>query len=670
MKRIFTNISFNLLIRLSTYAFSFLTVLYVARILQPEAFGKISFASSFSGCFVMLANLGMPIYAMRACAEKRNDRKELSGVFNELWSISLVLSVISAAVFLATVLLVPKLWEDHFLLAIYGSTIFFQMIGCEWLFRGLEQFRFLAVTGFLCKAVSLLCIVLFVHSEAHTIRYAVFSVLTAYGSNIACFSVLRRHVDLSFHININKKHFRPLLIFSLMSWAVYIYSSLDLTMLGFMQTEFETGLYSIAAKGKSVLVLTGDLVWSSILPLAANLWKNGERARFESLAAKALLGVCGIQFLVTVICLIFAEEIILFVGGESYLGAVAAFRILLFSLVPIGASNILGGQVLIPAGKEHRLLTAEILGAVFNFTANLILIPHLSIIGAAITTVVAEIIVWLVCTYYAKKDLAMDFGFGLLVRVIRRIKRILFTAWVRIENKRKRAKLPLYCPCCDTYLKQFIDADFDKHPDIYNTARYMHINQNVICPICGSLPRHRILASWLDENAGRIKGKKILHFAPEQAVRIWMKRNGVSAVTADLADGFDLKLDIQATGLPDASYDIIICNHVLEHVDDFRAALKEMFRILRADGEFICSFPMDPNVDLLDEDPAIQTPQDRIRRFGQNDHLRVFGMKADRFLAEAGFTVERIAGENYPDKILPVVGPADYDMNLLFRCRK
>ena len=95
-----------------------------------------------------------------------------------------------------------------------------------------------------------------------------------------------------------------------------------------------------------------------------------------------------------------------------------------------------------------------------------------------------------------------------------------------------------------------------------------------------------------------------------------------------------------------------------------------MFRILRADGEFICSFPMDPDTELLDEDPDVRTPEDRLRRFGQFDHLRVFGMKADRFLAEAGFTAQRIAGENYPDKILPVVGPADYDMNLLFRCIK
>jgi len=79
---------------------------------------------------------------------------------------------------------------------------------------------------------------------------------------------------------------------------------------------------------------------------------------------------------------------------------------------------------------------------------------------------------------------------------------------------------------------------------------------------------------------------------------------------------------------------------------------------------------MDPNVELLDEDPSVQTEEERVRRFGQNDHKRVFGMNADRFLTDAGFSVERIDGKDYPEEILPIVGPADYDMNLLFHCVK
>ena len=70
---------------------------------------------------------------------------------------------------------------------------------------------------------------------------------------------------------------------------------------------------------------------------------------------------------------------------------------------------------------------------------------------------------------------------------------------------------------------------------------------------------------------------------------------------------------------------------------------------------------------LVDEDPGVRAPEERLRRFGQSDHLRVFGMRAGRLLGEAGFDVEEIRGEDFPDEILPVVGPADYDANVLFR---
>ena len=79
---------------------------------------------------------------------------------------------------------------------------------------------------------------------------------------------------------------------------------------------------------------------------------------------------------------------------------------------------------------------------------------------------------------------------------------------------------------------------------------------------------------------------------------------------------------------------------------------------------------MDPKIELLDEEETPLTPEEHMKRFGQNDHKRVFGMKADQFLTKAGFTVERIDGKDYPDEILPIVGPADYDMNVLFRCIK
>lgn len=231
-------------------------------------------------------------------------------------------------------------------------------------------------------------------------------------------------------------------------------------------------------------------------------------------------------------------------------------------------------------------------------------------------------------------------------------------------------QMKVFCPCCGMKLRSFVAGSYTDYPTRMNPARYEHTRQDVLCPACKSLPRHRILASWFEGHKEMLKAARILYFAQDNSEAQWLKRNKVPYTTADLYRNADLTLDIQKTGLPDESYDVIICNHVLEHVDDFRTALNEMYRILRAGGSFICSFPMDPKIELLDEDPSVQTDEERLRRFGQHDHKRVFGMNADRFLTEAGFDVEKIDGADFPEEILPVVGPADYDMNILFRCVK
>ena len=257
------------------------------------------------------------------------------------------------------------------------------------------------------------------------------------------------------------------------------------------------------------------------------------------------------------------------------------------------------------------------------------------------------------------------------------LKRTVRTAAYEGQRFRYKADMILFpqktirfCPCCQLRFRSFVSGHFLGHPERYNPERYKKTGQQVICPFCYSLPRHRILACWCEDHKQYLRSSDILYFAPEDSMSLWMKRNGVPCKTADMFQKADLKLDIQKTGLPEESYDVVFCNHVLEHVDDFRAALKEVFRILKPNGLFICSFPMDPKVELLDEDSEITADEERYLHYGQVDHKRVFGMKADQLLMDAGFEVEAIKGEDYPDEILPVTGPADYDMNRLFCCRK
>lgn len=165
------------------------------------------------------------------------------------------------------------------------------------------------------------------------------------------------------------------------------------------------------------------------------------------------------------------------------------------------------------------------------------------------------------------------------------------------------------------------------------------------CPACKSLERHRHIALWLKSEPNRALGD-VLHFAPERILKQMLRDAATTYVTTDIQEGLaDLVLNIEALDVPDNSYDTIICNHVLEHVDDSRA-LPEMLRVLRPSGLALLTFPVIASWPTSYEPDGITTDHDRHRHFGQSDHVRFFGWDV----------VERIKAAGFKLTVLPVTG--------------
>jgi len=163
---------------------------------------------------------------------------------------------------------------------------------------------------------------------------------------------------------------------------------------------------------------------------------------------------------------------------------------------------------------------------------------------------------------------------------------------------------------------------------------------DILCPKCGSLERHRLLALANREH-DFFRDREILHFAPETAIRkLAVGHSPRSYTTADLfAAGVDRKENIEALTIGDGSLDLVICLHVLEHVNDRRAA-GELFRVLRPGGILLAMFPIVEGWDETYEDTSRTTPEERLLYFGQHDHVRFFGRDARMRLAATGFIVE------------------------------
>ena len=149
-----------------------------------------------------------------------------------------------------------------------------------------------------------------------------------------------------------------------------------------------------------------------------------------------------------------------------------------------------------------------------------------------------------------------------------------------------------------------------------------------------------------------------------------MDNNNIQYTTADLYAPADLKLDITNIDLADKCMDVVFCNHILEHLEDYKIALEELNRILTNRGTLICSVPTDKTSEETVEFPNLKTDEERKQAYGESDHFRNFGLNFPKIIEQYGFKVDILDGDTYPKQILPKIGPGKYDYNKIYVCTK
>lgn len=174
---------------------------------------------------------------------------------------------------------------------------------------------------------------------------------------------------------------------------------------------------------------------------------------------------------------------------------------------------------------------------------------------------------------------------------------------------------------------------------------YHNVRKNALSPSTYSLERHRLLWLFLKTDTNFFSAeKKVLHFAPEQAFyKRFRDMENLDYTTTDLESPIaDVRADICQLPFESNVFDIILCNHVLEHIQDDLKAIKELFRVMKPGGMGIFQIPLDANRKNTFEDNSITNPKQRAKIFGQYDHVRIYGMDYFERLKSCGFKVEKV----------------------------
>lgn len=405
-KSVKLNIIMNFILTMSNFIFPLITFPYVSRVLLPIGTGKVAFATSIVSYFSMIGMLGIPTYGIRACAKVRDNRDELSKTVQEIMIINFIAMSISLLLYVLAIFLVPRMAEDKTLFVINIATLVFNLIGCEWLYKAMEQYTYITIRSIILKLVSLILMFLMVHQKSDYVIYGGITILAGVGSNLFNFINLRKYLNMTWFPNMNlRQHIKPIFSFFIMTIATTVYTNLDSVMLGFLKGDEAVGYYNAAVKIKTILVSLVTSMGAVLLPRLSFYIKEGREKEFKQLTIRSLQFVCFLSVPLWVFFTLYAKEGVYFLSGEAYAGSIVPMQIIMPTLFFIGISNLLGIQILVPMDREKDVLNSVLLGAVVNLMINIITIPSFGATGAALGTLIAELFVTIYQVYVLRNFL-------------------------------------------------------------------------------------------------------------------------------------------------------------------------------------------------------------------------------------------------------------------------
>ena len=398
------NAALNIFKTVCSVIFPLITFPYVSRVLGPEGYGKYSFCNSIVSYFLLAAMLGINTYGIREGARIRDNKNALQDFANDITFINFI-SVITAYFFLTLcTLLIPKLYDNRIVIAILSLNIVCTFVGRDWINTVFEDYFYITIRYIVIQVISLVAIFLLVKSNQGYTVYSGIVTFSASAGYIVNLFYTRRYIAFKVSKPRSiKKYLIPIFVLFCGQLATMVYIQSDITMLGFLRTESEVGVYAFASK---IYLLTKSVINAvttvAIPRIVYYLGKNDTKSynKFSSHIVEILFAF-GLPSVVGMFLL--SKEIMVTLGGTEYISGSGTLMILSFALIFAIYSGFFANAILIPNRKENDFLIITIIAALINIGLNFILIPQIGIIGAAITTLISEAFVTIVSWIRGRK---------------------------------------------------------------------------------------------------------------------------------------------------------------------------------------------------------------------------------------------------------------------------
>lgn len=410
------NFFFSSILTTANYIFPLIIFPYISRVLGVNNIGICNFVDSIINYFILFSMMGLSITGIREIAKVKKDKSILQQTFSSLFVLNLISTSIALILLIIGIYTIPQLKEHQNLMWIGAVKLVFSLFLIEWFFKGIENFKYITIRTVAVRCFFLLCVFLLVKEKDDFDVYYGLLVGTTVINAFFNWKYLLRILKFDFSNISISPYIKSFFVLGVYSLLTSMYTSLNVVYLGFVAGEKEVGYYTTAIKIYTILLSLFTALSGVLLPRFSVMVAENKMLELKNLIFKSLDLLCMICFPLIVFTEFFTPQIIEYIAGNGYQGAITPMRIVMPLMFIIGLEQIYIIQLLMPMKEDKIILRNSLIGALAGIVFNILLASTLKSVGSSIVWLISELCVLFSAFLFVHRKLNIDFDWHIVYK--------------------------------------------------------------------------------------------------------------------------------------------------------------------------------------------------------------------------------------------------------------
>jgi polysaccharide transporter, PST family len=405
-KVLFKNFTSLSLLQIANYIFPLITLPYLVRVLGPEKYGLVSFATAFAAYFTIITDYGFNLSATQEISVNRNDKERVAEIFSSVITLKIIFFIISSLIFFALIFFIPQFHEYQLLFIVTFISVFGTALFPLWFYQGIERMNYILIITVSVRLIITVLIFVIIKSENDFIKLAALNTTAQFFIGIIGLLIVLSKFGVKYNLPVirllKQQLSRGWNLFLSTVW-INLYTTSNVFILGLFAPANVVGYYAAADKIRMAFQGILSPMSQSVFPYVNKLLSDSYD-RFISFNKKLFRIALTAGMIISITLFLFARPIINIVLGNDYESSISVLEIIAWLPLVIFLSNVLGIQTMLPMNKEKSFAIILFFAAVINLSLSLILVPKYFEVGISISVLVTEIFVTMAFFVFIKKN--------------------------------------------------------------------------------------------------------------------------------------------------------------------------------------------------------------------------------------------------------------------------